>query len=383
MSVDVQEVLTAIERGAANGETIPPELVLWVARFAKQFRHVADMLYVAGQSTVDKESGAEYAVGQAMLAYTNTVQSYEDPTKTKASALPKSQAELWESCATRMAVVMRDMLDADREAIPENPTLIRALAALNGYNSLANKPLVEVDGVEAPDEGATCRVCGDAGKVDLSRCPACDKEIQSPSVRLGMPMDMAHLAQRITSPKTRARVTDHELDAIAVGYYICSAHVRQHLFPEMVLNVWEQWGSDICKPHVDMAPYVDQRALPEGPIGPEEMAKIYTPSLNTVIFRALRNEAETAFLVARMKPQATVAKLEDVQHVICTVDTRPGHDQTMRADYRAAEAFAAFLTTLPALVTLGEELNAVVEGKWLPVNRAIEGMYEVPVEDNA
>jgi len=383
MSVDVQEVLTAIERGAANGEKLPPELVLWVARFAKQFRHVADMLYVAGQSTVDKESGAEYAVGQAMLAYTNAVQSYEDPTKTKASALPKSQAEHWESCATQMAVVLRDLVDEQREAVPENPTLIRALSALNGYNSLANKPLVEVDGVEAPDEGATCRVCGDAGKVPLSRCPGCDQEIQPPSTRLGMPLDMRHLAERITSHDTRALVTEHELDAIAVGYYICSAHTRQHLFPDMVLNVWEEWAQEVCKPHLDMAPYVGQKALPEGPIGPEDIDKLGTPAINPVLFRALRNEPETAFLVARMKPQAMLAKLEDVQHVVCTVETEPGHDHTMRADYRAAEAFAAMLTSMPALVTMGEELDAVVNGKWLPVNEAIEGIHEVPPEADA
>lgn len=332
-----QEILRAIERGVEAGEGIPPELVLWLARFSRRLDQQVD----------DDELRQELLEG-------------DHP------EFPKSQAESWEACSTKLAAVVVDLVEAlGGQGV--DPLVVRSVAALNGYNAMAAKPFVELD--EAyPDVTGPCRVCQDVGKIPLSRCPACDQTIAPPSTRVGMPMDMRPLAEQVLGHGSRKLLTEHEVDAVAVGYYMAVGQMRAEWFPDLVVKVWEDWGSELCKPHVDRAPYVDQPALPEGPVGPETpvLASTGQPLQAPVIFRALRNDPEDAFLVARMKPGQMIAKLDAVQHVVCSVETEPGEDRKMRVDYRAAEAFAALLTALPALVTMAREMDQVVGGAWIP-----------------
>jgi len=75
------------------------------------------------------------------------------------------------------------------------------------------------------------------------------------------------------------------------------------------------------------------------------------------VIRALRNEDDTAFLVARLEDDAPFASLDAVHHRICAIATTPDEDETMRADYQSAEAFAALLSALPRWVALLSQLR--------------------------
>lgn len=129
----------------------------------------------------------------------------------------------------------------------------------------------------------------------------------------------------------------------ADGYRECSEQILAK-WPRLFAVVWSGWA---------------QQLMPDW--WPPEPGSMDTEDGNRKVrphFRALRSDDERTFEVALMRPGSTIARLEDVDHVVCRISTVRGSDSTMRADYQAAEAFATMLTDLPNLIYVQHHIEA-------------------------
>jgi hypothetical protein len=140
-------------------------------------------------------------------------------------------------------------------------------------------------------------------------------------------------------------VIEDDPKTYADGFRDCAAQILA-LFPPVVSAVWEEWAEG------QMPWWSLERSMLPQPVDANEQT--------TVSFRALRSESEFEYLVALMRPGSKIACLDDVEHVVCEVKTDRLSEGQMRRDYRAAEAFAALLTSLPHMISLRQHLERVL-----------------------